>query len=118
MVEGRPIETSALVTSLRSFIREALDLEPIPGKVPIPAKARPDPQPVAARAAAAPKAERAAAAEDRAQALVAREWEWVAVWAWARILAEVATRTPSNRQGRAAVFVQTPKTYRISSGCL
>lgn len=86
MVEGRPIETSALVTSLRSFIREALDLEPIPGKVPIPAQgpARPDPQPVAARAAAAPKAERAAAAEDRAQALVAREWEWVAVWAWAR----------------------------------
>lgn len=38
MVEGRPIETSALVTSLRSFIREALDLEPIPGKVPIPAQ--------------------------------------------------------------------------------
>lgn len=86
MVEGRPIETSALVTSLRSFIREALDLEPIPGKVPIPAQgpARPDPQPVAAQAAAAPKAERAAAAEEQAQALVAREWEWVAVWAWAR----------------------------------
>lgn len=38
MVEGQPIETSALVTSLRSFIREALDLEPIPDKVPIPAQ--------------------------------------------------------------------------------
>lgn len=38
MVEGRPIETSALVTSLRSFIREALDLEPIAAHVKIPAQ--------------------------------------------------------------------------------
>ena len=38
MVAGRPIETSALVTSLRSFIRQALDLEPIPASVIIPAQ--------------------------------------------------------------------------------
>ena len=33
MVAGLPIETSALVTSLRSFIRDALDLEPIAAHV-------------------------------------------------------------------------------------
>lgn len=44
MVAGRPIETSALVSSLRSFIREALDLEPIPEHLQIPAQgpARPN----------------------------------------------------------------------------
>lgn len=36
MVEGRPIETSALVASLRSFIRQALDLEPISSQLQIP----------------------------------------------------------------------------------
>lgn len=36
MVEGRPIETSALVASLRSFIRQALDLEPISPQLQIP----------------------------------------------------------------------------------
>lgn len=36
MVEGRPIETSALVASLRSFIRQALDLEPISPQLLIP----------------------------------------------------------------------------------
>ena len=38
MVAGRPIETGALVTSLRAFIRQALDLEPIPASVIIPAQ--------------------------------------------------------------------------------
>lgn len=44
MVAGRPIETSALVASLRGFIREALDLEPIPTHLQIPAQgpARPN----------------------------------------------------------------------------
>jgi heme exporter protein D len=36
MVAGRTIETAALVTSLRSFIREVLDLEPMPADVVIP----------------------------------------------------------------------------------
>jgi len=36
MVAGRPIETAALVTSLRGFIRDALDLEPIPSHLQIP----------------------------------------------------------------------------------
>lgn len=36
MVAGRAIETAALVTSLRTFIREVLDLESIPGDVAIP----------------------------------------------------------------------------------
>lgn len=36
MVAGQPVETAALVTSLRAFIREALDLEPIPESLRIP----------------------------------------------------------------------------------
>lgn len=36
MVAGRAIETAALVTSLRTFIRDVLDLEAIPGDLPIP----------------------------------------------------------------------------------
>lgn len=36
MVAGRRIETAALVFSLRAFIREALDLEAVPGDVVIP----------------------------------------------------------------------------------
>ena len=44
MVAGRPIETAALVTSLRGFIRDALDLEPIPSHLQIPSQgpARPN----------------------------------------------------------------------------
>ena len=38
MVAGRPIETAALVTSLRGFIRDALDLEPIPSHLQIPSQ--------------------------------------------------------------------------------
>lgn len=38
MVAGRSIETAALVTSLRNFIRDVLDLEAIPGEVLIPAQ--------------------------------------------------------------------------------
>lgn len=36
MVAGRAIETAALVASLRTFIREVLDLEAIPGDVAVP----------------------------------------------------------------------------------
>ena len=36
MAAGRPIHTAELVISLRNFIREALDLEPIPADVAIP----------------------------------------------------------------------------------
>jgi len=36
MVAGRAIETAALVESLRTFIREVLDLESVPGDVVIP----------------------------------------------------------------------------------
>jgi uncharacterized membrane protein YgcG len=36
MTEGRPIHTADLVISLRNFIREALDLDPIPSTVTIP----------------------------------------------------------------------------------
>ncbi|HEU4842787.1 MAG TPA: hypothetical protein VFT05_00865 [Burkholderiaceae bacterium] len=36
MAAGRPIHTADLVISLRNFIREALDLEPIPADVAIP----------------------------------------------------------------------------------
>jgi len=36
MVAGRNVETAALVASLRDFIRQALDLEPIPSALAIP----------------------------------------------------------------------------------
>ena len=36
MVAGRPVQTAVLVTSLRQFIRDALDLETIPSDVAIP----------------------------------------------------------------------------------
>ncbi|WP_084217031.1 hypothetical protein [Xenophilus azovorans] len=38
MVAGRSVEVSQLVSSLRSFIRHALDLDPIPADLPIPAQ--------------------------------------------------------------------------------
>ena len=38
MVAGRPIHTAALVVSLRDFIRDTLDLAPIPSTVVIPAQ--------------------------------------------------------------------------------
>lgn len=36
MVAGRPVETAALVVSLRLFIRDVLDLDPIPTQLGIP----------------------------------------------------------------------------------
>lgn len=36
MVAGRPVKLAALVVSLRGFIREALDLAPVPAGVAIP----------------------------------------------------------------------------------
>jgi len=36
LAEGRAVPTGALVISLRDFIRQALDLDPIPASVPIP----------------------------------------------------------------------------------
>jgi hypothetical protein len=36
LVAGRPVHTHELVVSLRAFIRQVLDLEPIPASVTIP----------------------------------------------------------------------------------
>jgi heme exporter protein D len=36
MVAGRPVETAALVVSLRTFIRDVLDLDPVPAALPVP----------------------------------------------------------------------------------
>lgn len=36
LVDGKPVHTHALVTELRNFIREALDLDPVPADVTIP----------------------------------------------------------------------------------
>jgi len=36
MADGRPVETAALVASLRQFIREVLELDPIPASLVIP----------------------------------------------------------------------------------
>ena len=38
MVAGRSVETAALVASLRDFIRQALDLDPVPADVAIPSQ--------------------------------------------------------------------------------
>lgn len=38
MMQGRPIHTAELVVSLRNFIREVLDLDPVPRGLPIPAQ--------------------------------------------------------------------------------
>ncbi len=38
LAKGRPVQTAELVVSLRDFIREALDLQPIPASVSIPAQ--------------------------------------------------------------------------------
>jgi uncharacterized membrane protein YgcG len=38
LVAGRPVQTRELVVSLRAFIRDALDLEAVPGDVAIPAQ--------------------------------------------------------------------------------
>jgi len=36
LAEGRPVHTHELVASLRTFIREALDLDPVPDDVDLP----------------------------------------------------------------------------------
>jgi hypothetical protein len=36
LVAGRPVETGALVVSLRDFIRQVLDLQPVPSQLVIP----------------------------------------------------------------------------------
>jgi hypothetical protein len=38
MTQGRTIHTAELVVSLRNFIREVLDLDPMPRGLPIPAQ--------------------------------------------------------------------------------
>jgi hypothetical protein len=44
LAAGRPIRTAELVVSLRGFIREALDLDPVPDTVSIPAQGPARPQ--------------------------------------------------------------------------
>lgn len=38
LAAGRPVETAALVASLRDFIRQALDLDPVPADVTLPSQ--------------------------------------------------------------------------------
>ncbi|WP_431298069.1 hypothetical protein [Tabrizicola sp. BL-A-41-H6] len=45
MAAGRPIHTADLVISLRDYIREALDLDPVPKSLTIPAQGPTRPQP-------------------------------------------------------------------------
>lgn len=45
LVAGRPVETAALVVALRAFIRDALDLAPIPADLPIPPQGPTRPSP-------------------------------------------------------------------------
>jgi hypothetical protein len=50
LVAGRPVHTHALVVSLRDFIREALDLAPIPADIEIPHQGPARPSSLARRA--------------------------------------------------------------------
>lgn len=45
MAAGRPIQTAELVIALRDFIRQALDLDPVPKSLAIPAQGPTRPQP-------------------------------------------------------------------------
>jgi len=56
MVAGRRVEVKALVVSLRGFIREALDLEPIPGDLRVPDQGPLRPAGAGARAGGASRA--------------------------------------------------------------
>lgn len=47
LVAGRPVETAALVVALRDFIRKALDLDPVPADLRIPAQGPTRPGPSA-----------------------------------------------------------------------
>lgn len=49
MAAGRPIQTAELVISLRDFIREALDLDPVPKSLQIPSQGPTRPQSSGAR---------------------------------------------------------------------
>jgi hypothetical protein len=49
MAAGRPIQTAPLVVSIRAFIREALDLDPIPASLSIPLQGPSRPQPTSGR---------------------------------------------------------------------
>lgn len=51
MAAGRPVETAALVVSLRRFIREVLDLDPVPPEVAIPKQGPARPGSAAGRSA-------------------------------------------------------------------
>lgn len=75
LVAGRPVHTHELVVSLRDFIRQALDLDPIPADLTVPMQGptRPSGSGAAARAARTGRAPAAGAAVEAAA--------WVAVWA-------------------------------------
>lgn len=83
MVAGRPIETAALVTSLRGFIRDALDLEPIPSHLQIPSQGPARPSTGEPEGIARPVKPRVrAVVVARAPAVRAQVWEREA-WGWA-----------------------------------
>ncbi|MGZ5131170.1 MAG: hypothetical protein ACXWJ1_07745 [Caldimonas sp.] len=51
LVEGRPVETAELVDSLRRFIREVLDLDPVPAGMALPRQGPARPSAAGSRAA-------------------------------------------------------------------
>lgn len=85
MAAGRPIETAALVVSLRNFIRTALDLGPIPDDISIPFQGLP-----AARVALAEAGAKRRTPEVRAvQVVGAQEAVAVAGQVWGLALESV-----------------------------
>jgi hypothetical protein len=108
MAAGRPIHTAELVVSLRNFIREALDLEPMPQDVAIPCRGRPGRKAAAVDGGVAARAVTVAEVVAEAEAagavkVAAVEWEWGSAWGWAperRTAAMPSTIIPRERLSR------------------
>jgi len=112
LAQGRPVQTAELVVSLRNFIREALDLAPIPASVAIPRRVRPGPR-RARRARARPTRPGAKRA-----AVVAEAWAVWAVAAW-ESAAPITTTTPRRAdltRRRVACPVHRRAAWHPSSG--
>jgi uncharacterized membrane protein YgcG len=55
LAEGRPVETAELVVSLRQFIREVLDLDPVPAALAVPRQGPARPSAAGSRGASRPE---------------------------------------------------------------
>jgi len=99
LVAGRPVYTHDLVISLRDFIRNALDLAPVPADVAIPKQGPARTQGSRGKGEAGRKTTRPPARAAVAAAW-ARAWAWDWARAWARTISTTKNRIiESGRRG-------------------